>query len=225
MILKKWTCSIPDYPTEIKVSESKRAKYWKSTDKLPLKVKNMTTTIGKDSYLFDSQGERIVKNTKTVGKPRMLTINSQKIYVGIHHSVRSKIVNELHELFNKEFKKQLPAVIDTKDKKIMIGLHFYDIYHTKLPDLDNLSNLFIKTGIDCLTTPNNPNQTLSNGVTHKLSIIPDDKMIFIKSILVEYTSVLDVKDRKLDFSIYEVTPDFTIESLLKVTDETKKSLQ
>lgn len=211
-ILKKHKCTIKDYPTEIKVSDSRRAQYWKNTDKnLPKKVS--WTAVDKEGYYLDSKGERFLKNVKTAGKPRMLTINAQKIYVGIHHSVRSKIVNELHALFNKEFKAQLPSTIDVTGKKIMIGLHFHDVYTVKLPDLDNLANLFVKCGIDCLTTVNNPNQVKAL-VTHKLGILPDDKMIFIPHILMEFTEVSDPKNRKLDFSLYEVTSDFSVEKIL-----------
>lgn len=212
-ILKKHKCTIKDYPTEIKVSDSRRAQYWKNTDKnLPKKVD--TKTVDADGYYLDSNGEKYIKNIKTAGKPRLLTINAQKIYVGIHHSVRSKIVNELHTLFNTEFKKQFPAKIDTTNKKILIGLHFHDIYTTKLPDLDNLANLFVKCGIDCLTTVNNPNQT-KGAVTHKLGILPDDKMIFISHIMYEFTNVQDIKDRKLDFIIYEVSNKFSLEKVLE----------
>lgn len=211
-ILNKWTCVLNNYPTEIKVSESRRTKYWHYSDSgIPKKVD--TTKSDKEGYYLDQNGDRYVKNTKTAGKPRMLSINAQKIYVGIHHSVRSKIVNELHSLFHGEFKKQLPAKIDLTNKKILVGLHFHDVYTTKLPDLDNLANLFVKCGIDCLTTANNPNQIKQGSATHKLGILPDDKLKFIPHIMYEFTNVNDEKDRKLEFSLYEVTEDFSIEAL------------
>lgn len=219
-ILKKHTATIVNYPLEIKVSDSRRACYWTKADDekslIPKKYRDLTKFgFNSDDILVElGTNERVIKNVKTAGKPRMLTINAQKIYVGIHHSVRSKIVNELHTIFNKEFKSQLPSKIDTTKKKIMIGLHFHDVYTTKLPDLDNLANLFVKCGIDCLTTVNNPNQIKGASTTHKLGILPDDKMIFIPHILYEFTNVQDPKDRKLDFCLYEVTDDFSIESLL-----------
>lgn len=211
-ITRKWTCVIKNYPTEIKVSESRRAQYWKvGESNVPKKVD--TSKTDNEGYYVDSNGERYVKNTKTAGKPRMLSINAQKIYVGIHHSVRSKIVNQLHELFYAEFKKQLPAKIDTVGKKIVIGLHFYDTYTNKLPDLDNLANLFVKCGIDCLTTANNPNQVKQGSVTHKLGILPDDKLKFISHIFYEFTDIKDDSNRRLEFSIYEVPEDFSVEQL------------
>ena len=103
----------------------------------------------------------------------------------------------------------------------MIGLHFHDIYTTKLPDLDNLANLFVKCGIDCLTTVNNPNQTKGT-VTHKLGILPDDKMIFIPHIMYEFTSVTDAKDRKLDFIIYEVDSNFSMEKILELYEQNQQ---
>lgn len=215
-VLKKWNCVIKDYPTEIQVSEKKRATYWSLKDVLPKKYSDKTKFgFGIDGQLVDlTTGLKVIRNAKTAGKPRLLTINAQKIYVGIHHSVRSKIVNELHELFNKAFKEQLPAKIDLSGNKILISLHFYDLYTSKLPDLDNLANLFIKCGIDCLTTPNNPNQTSSSGTTHKLGIIPDDKMIFIPHISSEFTHVDKVEDRKLVFNLYLVEPTFSMEESL-----------
>jgi len=220
MILKKFKCSIKDYPTEIKVSDKRRAVYYKLGDNVP--KKHVISKVDKEGFLLDVKGDKILKNVKTAGQPKMLTINAQKIYVGIHHSVRSKIVNELHALFNEEFKKQLPAKIELGENKIMIGLHFQDVYTNKLPDLDNLANLFVKCGIDCLTTVNNPNQMTALSTTHKLGILPDDKMAFIPHIHCEFTHVEDPKDRKLDFYIYLVTPDF---SLVKVLQELPNSVE
>lgn len=224
MIYKKHSCTILDYPTEIKVSEKRREKYWKASELSGLPQKHSWTGTDKEGYLIDANGERFTKNTKTAGKPRMLTINAQKIYVGIHHSVRSKIVNELHELFNDAFKKQLPATIPLNGNKILIALHFYDTYTPKLPDLDNLANLFVKCGIDCLTTANNPNQT-KGGATHKLGILPDDKMIFIPHIVVEFTHVDNSALRKLNFNLYEVAPQFSVENLLDKEHQAYLSLQ
>lgn len=162
---------------------------------------------------MDPAGNKVVKNIKTAGTPRTVTINAQAIYVGLHHAVRSKIVNDLHKLFHDEFKKQFPAKIILNDNRLLVTLHFYDLYSDKLPDLDNLANLFVKCGIDCLTTINNPNQA-KGGLTHKLGIIPDDKAIFIPHIVCEFTDVQDVKDRKLCFNLYVVDKEFTVEALL-----------
>jgi len=215
MIQSKFTCSIPNYPRDVQVSAKRLTQYWKEGEaNIPKKYKNYLSEKG---FLVDPAGNKVVKNPLTAGTPRTVTINAQSIYVGLHHSVRSKIVTELHKLFHDEFKKQLPAKIDLSalggTRKVLIALHFYDVYNNKLPDLDNLANLFVKCGIDCLTTANHPNQT-KGGATHKLGIIPDDKALFIPYILYEYTPVADVKDRKLDFNIYVVEQGFSLEALL-----------
>jgi len=220
-IYNKWTCKIKDYPTEIKVSDSKRAQYWKKGDTLPIKHQGAILDVN-GIYRDPVTHQKLIKNTKTAGKPRMLTINAQKIYVGIHHSVRSKIVNELHSLFNREFKAQLPKQIDLGANKVLIGLHFYDVYNSKLPDLDNLANLFVKCGIDCLTTANNPNQVKTGEYSHKLGILLDDKIIFIPHIMYEFTNIDDPKDRRLEFSLYEVSEDFSVE---KLCDEYTENLK
>ena len=213
MIKTKFTCTIPNYPREVQVSNKRKAQYWKQGEVIPKKYATYTYSAG---WLVDPAGNKVVKNLKTAGTPRHITINAQAIYVGLHHAVRSKIVNELHTLFHAEFQKQLPSKILLGDNKILVALHFYDTYSDKLPDLDNLANLFVKCGIDCLTTANNPNQT-KGGATHKLGIIPDDKAVFIPHIVYEFTHVDDVKDRKLDFNLYLVDKSFTVEALLDKT--------
>lgn len=216
MILQKWQTTIPDYPTEVKVSEKRRANYWTHLDQIGLKTPKkyrdpLLFIADKDGFLIDATTkEKLVKNPLIAGTPRMLPINAQKIYVGIHHAVRSLIVNKLHTLFHDAFKAQLPAKIDLQGNKILIGLHFHDVYTFRLPDLDNLASLFVKCGIDCLTSHTNSKQANP----HKLSILPDDKMIFIPHIFFEFTDVDDVAKRKLDFNLYLVKPGFSIESIL-----------
>lgn len=216
MILQKWQTTIPDYPTEVKVSDKRRAKYWTQADRISLKVPKKYRDLhqfipDKDGFLVDrNTKERLVANPMIAGTPRMLPINAQKIYVGIHHSVRVLIVNKLHTIFHDAFKAQLPPKIDLNGNKILIGLHFHDVYTFRLPDLDNLASLFVKCGIDCLTSHTNSKQANP----HKLGILPDDKMIFIPHIFFEFTDVADISKRKLDFNLYLVKPGFSIEKTL-----------
>lgn len=198
------------------MSEKRRAEYWTHQDRISLKVPKKYRDLhnfipDKDGFLIDrTTKEKVIKNPNIAGTPRMMPINAQKIYVGLHHSVRVIIVNKLHTLFHNAFKAQLPAKIDLEDNKILIGLHFHDLYTFRLPDLDNLASLFAKCGIDCLTSQTNSKQS----TPHKLGILPDDKMIFIPHIFFEFTNVDDVSKRKLDFMLYLVKPDFSIESVL-----------
>lgn len=215
-IYNKYTVTIPNYPREIQISNSARAKYWYKKDDIPKKYGDITKfEFNKDDVLIDkSDGSKVVRNTKTAGKPRMLTINATKIYVGIHHSVRSKIVDELHKLFYSHFKTQLPSTIPIKEgNKLCISFQYYDVYNEKLPDLDNLSNLYIKCGVDCLTSISNPNQ-LKGSVSHKLGIIPDDKTKYVAILAPEFINVDKIEDRKLVVNIYEVSNSFHITSLL-----------
>lgn len=213
-VLKKWQCSIERYPTEIQISAKRRPKYYKTGEAPPKKYGGVFYP-DKEGYLLDDSGEKILKNTKTANKPRFITINANHIYVGVHNSIRSKIVNSMHEMLGSEFKKQFPSKIDIPDGcKILVHLHFYDIYTSRTPDLDNLSNLFIKTGIDCLTELNNKNQKNEEGETHKLGIIKDDKIIFIPGIAAEYTCVSTSEERKLNFNLYLIEDGFKIEDCL-----------
>lgn len=211
-IYNKYQCIIPNYPREIQVSNSRRATYFYRGDELPKKYQDINEfEFNSDNILINKvTGDKVIKNSKTAGKPRMMTINAQRIYVGIHHSVRVKIVDELHKVFHENFKKQLPAKIDLKDKKLLIHCRFYDQYNEKLPDLDNLSSLFIKTALDCLTTDSNKNQNNN----HKLGIIDDDKAKFIFAITPEFTEVVKKEDRMLVINLYVVSKDFNLETQL-----------
>jgi hypothetical protein len=220
MILEKFTCIIPDFPREIQVSKKRNPVYWKVGDKLPKKYAKLGNSNG---FIVDAQGNKLVKNVKTVGTPKSVPINSQLIYVGLHHSVRGKIVDAIHTLFHDEFKKQLPAKIDLKeDQRILISLNFHDVLSRKTRDLDNLSSLFFKCGIDCLTTPSNPNQVTSSGYSHKLGIIEDDSIYFIPYIAIEFTPIPEGIQRHLDFNVYVVSKDFSVEchldALLNITN-------
>lgn len=211
MIVEKFKCVIKDYPLKIQVSNKRMPVYWKVKNKLPKKYANY---LNDGVNIIDSEGKKVLKNVKSVGTPKFVPINAQLIYVGLHHSVRSKIVDTLHNLFNKEFKDQLPKKIDLKeDERILISLHYHDTLDVNTRDLDNLSALFFKCGIDCLTSPNNPNQIIS-GYSHKLSIIKDDSIYFIPYIVIEFTPIPEGAQRKLDFNVYVVKKNFSIETLL-----------
>ncbi len=214
VVVDKWKSTITNYPKEIKLSDKRKAVYYKITDKIPKKYLDKKRYDFVNNILTNKDtGEKVIKNSKTSGKPRFITINAQKIYVGVHHSVRSKIVNKIHEMFNEAFKRDFPSTIDTSNGKIYIHLKFYDIISNNLPDLDNLANLFVKCGIDCLTTSNNPNQE-QGGYSHKLGIIPDDKVKFIPYISYEFKEVTKEEDRKLEFTLYKVDNSFSLSSLL-----------
>lgn len=222
MIIEKYTAHLPDFPREIQVSSKRKAKYWKVGEKIPKKYAKYGNAGG---FIVDDKGEKVVKNVKTAGTPRTVQINSQLIYVGLHHSVRNKIVDAIHAFFHDEFKKQLPAKINLGvGDRVLISLNFHDVLHRKTRDLDNLSSLFFKCGIDCLTTPNNPNQVKSSGYSHKLGIIEDDTIYFIPYIVIEFTPIPEGSQRFLDFSLYIVDKNFSIERELDLIQGTTKSL-
>lgn len=213
-ILNKWKCSIKGYPTEVKLSEKRRATYYKIGEAPPKKYGGVFFP-DKEGYLLDDKGERIIKNSKSVGSPRMMSINGQKIYCGVPFAVRSKIVKSMHGIISEEFKKQLPKKIDIPQGcKILIHLHFHNTISRKLPDLDNMSSLWLKCGVDCLTEPSNIGQAKEGNLDHKLSIIKDDRLEFIQNIGIDFTAIKEGETSLLDFNIYLVEGDFNIENCL-----------
>lgn len=213
-ILNKWQCSIPNYPTEICISNKRRPKYYKLGEAPPKKYGGVFFP-DKDGYLLDEDGNRIIKNPKSAGTPRFIPINGQKIYVGLNFSVRSKIVKTMHGIISEEFKKQLPKKIDIpKGHNLLVHLHFYNTITRKLPDIDNLSSLWMKCGVDCLTTADNIGQAKEGGLDHKLGIIKDDRLEFIKNISTEFTEIKEGEESKLVYCLYLVEDSLSVEKLL-----------
>ena len=121
MIHKKYTIEIPNYITHIKLSESRRAKYYTVTeeDRIPKKYKKLGISYDKKGIALDNEGEKIIKNTRVAGTPKLWKINSQDLYSGnLHHHSRAKIMVELHKYFVDVVTKNLLKSL--KDNKIVL---------------------------------------------------------------------------------------------------------
>jgi hypothetical protein len=181
--------SIDDYIEHVVLSNKRRPVYYNKTDKIPKKYQN-------NKYHFDKLGnlimtetnEKILKNIRSVGKPRYKKISGQNIWVGLNHNLRNKIAYEIKKFFYKHLKdlkvipKQLfPLGVDIKFVK-PIGNNNWD--------LDNLALIYRKVLLDCLKT----------------IIGADDSIEFIREIPTRYSPSSD-ESRKLIITIYTITDE------------------
>lgn len=218
MIYKKYTIEIPDYITHIKLSESRRAKYYTITeeDRIPKKYKKLGISYDKKGIALDSEGEKIVKNTRVAGTPKLWKINSQDLYSGnLHHHSRAKIMVELHKYFVDVVTKNLLKSLKANKIELEEGqkLAFYYIFEGSLKkntgDLENKSYLYNKTFLDTITT--NELTLTKEKNRYKMGIIPDDSLGYVYNINFNF---IEKEEEKLIINIYICDKDFNITDLI-----------
>ena len=218
MIHKKYTIEIPDYITHIELSKSRRAKYYTITEenRIPKKYKKLGISYDKKGIALDSVGDKIVKNTRVAGTPKLWKINSQDLYSGnLHHHSRAKIMVELHKYFVDVVTKNLLKSL--KDNKITLEedqkLAFYYTFEGSLKkntgDLENKSYLYNKTFLDTITT--NELTLTKEENRHKMGIIPDDSLGYVYNINFNF---IEKEEEKLIINIYICDKDFNITDLI-----------
>ena len=136
---------IPHYIHEVAISKQRRAQYYYYGDLIPKKYQ---TDDGRYKIIPNKNGvltdlttmEKIVKNTKSVGKPRYWRIAGNDILSGIDYNLRSKVFKEVKRYFYEQF--QDVPIIDNKYYPLGIGMDFYDTLGDY--DLDNLVIIYRK---------------------------------------------------------------------------------
>lgn len=139
---------IEDYPSRIEMSKKRRAKYYhKNAKNLPKKC--ATWLPDKKGYLIDPKtGERGIKNSKSINKPRYYNISGQDLWsFNIHPSTRVKVSQQLKKFYYNVCN----SVIDNSILSFPIGvaLEFYGD-PDKEEDLDNLERWHKKCILDAL---------------------------------------------------------------------------
>lgn len=209
MSKKCWQIVVPEYPEQIKISEKRRPKYFRlqDVDDIPKRYKDKVYF--KEGIAYENVNHTpIVKNTRSVGKPRFERINFQKLWNGtVARHTRAKMADELHAFYSDSFRMQLPASIDLKKNECLyIFYQFSNVYDSDSADLDNLAHWHIKTSLDVLTEKDNPNQKAD----HKLGIIKDDNLSYIRGIFYSFTECELPEERMLIITLLKVPKDTNI---------------
>jgi hypothetical protein len=188
------TIIIPKFIEKVEISKHRRAKYYKSTDRLPMKYK-------KDEYVFKNgilinvdTGEKIIKNSRSVGKPNYIRITGQIFYSGINFNLRRKIKKEMANFFAPylgQFKR-----IKKEQYPIGVRIDLYDSMDFKgsQQDLDNFIYPYRKVIHDVLTGKD----------PECKKVIEDDSKEYIQDIPTRFYPIDNHEDRKLVIEIYSL---------------------
>jgi hypothetical protein len=172
---------IPLFIKKVMISKARRIKYYKQGGKIPMKYSEYG--FDSQSRLIDNNGEYVIANPRTIGKPKYMTINGQALYnARMSPHIRSKIVNAVKDSFYPHLNGTKPI----KKLPVRISLKLYDTIRQANWDLDN-QWLYNKCFQDLLV---------------KAGIIPDDDIRYItKAGAPEFIPVDNEQDRKLIFII------------------------
>lgn len=176
---------IPNYIRQVVLSNKRRAKFYMKGDELPKRFKD--PKFDKKGRLLGKNGLPVIRNTRTVGKPRLKTINGQELYSGLSMPfVRSAMVRQIKESFAKHLRKVEPLQYTDFPVKMCIELHDYPKDGNW--DLDN-KWIYTKCLLDSLKME---------------GIIPDDSIKYITgSPGFEYHPVKEEEPTKLVLKIYK----------------------
>lgn len=185
----KFQLVLEKYPTSAIISKSKRPKYYSSkpgrgrVNKLPKKMEKEGYTIDIEGYYLNLQGERVVSNTGTVGKPGTIPINAQVFYVGKPFQ-RMAIKNFVQEYL-------LPYVqqMEIIDYPLYIESEVHAVYEHRLPDMNNIGYVWDKILTDVMVDQ---------------GIIFDDSPLYITrpGSAPLYVPIDNPEDRKIVFKFY-----------------------
>ena len=185
----KFELVINEYPINAIVSKSKNPKYYSNKPgrgrkhMLPKKLEKEGYTIDLDGFYLNLNGERVISNTRTVGKPGTIPINAQIFYVGKPFQ-RMAVKNFLKALLT-------PLVVSMEkiDYPLIIKSEVYAPYEHKLPDMNNIGYAWEKILTDVMVENN---------------ILVDDDPLYVThpGSAPLYTPIDNFKDRKLVFKFY-----------------------
>lgn len=176
-----------DFPEHVQISKKRRAVYWKGSAKnLPKKQHGLP--VDKKGYVLDKGGNKVIKNSKIAGTPRLWKIGGQDLINGsMHPSMRSKIFMEMKTWISNEIAKQLTA--ETALSKTPVKQHLTILYPTSWQsnwDLDNYSAVLNKWILDSLVLT---------------GVLSDDNISFVDKIIVEaFRNIEDKIDLRIEIT-------------------------
>lgn len=175
------------FPTHIVISKKRRIVYYKKKDDVPKKYKN--SLADKNGFLLDKEGNRIVKNKRTAGTPKIEKMSGNSLLTGYSTPhMRTRISNELKDYFRPFVKKAIREFGLIKKFPIRIEWEVYTTVDNPVWDLSNLF-FYYKYFEDTL---------------HREGMIPDDNIKYVThSPGPKLIPVDDWEKRKFIFTIHD----------------------
>lgn len=177
------------FSENILISKERRAiPYIKDKSRIPKKYMN-------DKYIWDSKGHlthketgvKVVKNSRTAGKPRYQRVNGQDIYNGnTFRQGRARLAKLIHEKFT-PYLREIEPLLDIKNYPLGLYLNFY-VHDKAKENIDNDNKwIWEKCIQDTLT---------------QLGIIPDDNPYIIWENIKRTILISFEKEEKIVIEIY-----------------------
>ena len=147
-------------------------------------------------------GEKIVRNSRSAGKPRYQKISGNAMWAGMNYNLRSKIATEMKKFFYEFFRDSKPLLAE--DYPIGIGLIITDNLSGRAgEDIDNMAYLYRKNIHDALCGNVMFNKEIHEGKTSYVpdrnaypAIIEDDNRDFITEIKTKIIVNEDLTDEE-----------------------------
>lgn len=216
------TFNFVDYPEEIELTKTRRAKYYYEVDEdIPKKyIKDLgvfydfdiVKEANNESVLVNLKtGIPILRNAHLVNKPRTMKIAGQLLHeLRLKDYERSKIISCLKTYYVSVMSKNKLQPID---KKLFIHLIFR-VDRSKIEDLDNYELFYKKSLFDCFPTSRlvrkkdkKTKRITFDKIPNPVGFIPDDNVDYISDYRITYKDKHPKVDRVLIAKIYEHEPD------------------
>lgn len=218
---EKFNVICKDYPTRILMEEERKNEYYNAkTDKVPdyvqRKIDKKEFYWGNDFRLYSKQpiegytqelrGDNrfqqskhiVIKNIRSIGKPKYKKISGQAFWVGGEEQIwlRVKIKNELEAYFAPIVGRQLPLKIFPPSKDHFIQLEF--IFFTQI----------YLTGINTTQDVNNhsyPYIKVFQDVLQKMKVIDTDAPSLYRGDYYRYVEIPEGDESRLEIKFHFVT--------------------
>jgi hypothetical protein len=183
-----YTLEIPKYITSVQTSKVIRPKYYSNVagtgrvNKCPKRLGD--AEVDAKGFYIDKNGNRIIANTRNVGKPRLVPINAQILYVGSKWN-RAAIKNGLEEFYI-DYIKDMPVFTGS----IVMESEIHTVIGHDQGDLDNLGYMYGKVLLDTMVN---------------MGRLVDDKVPYVTKPCSAplFYPVDSTDDRKLIFHFYQ----------------------
>jgi Holliday junction resolvase RusA-like endonuclease len=206
MSTERFNLILKDYPEEMKLSDKRRTLWYHETDTtIPKTIKegvtdNLANDVKSKPYTTDNlgwiinrvSGEKVIKNSRTAGKPNMQKISGQSIWNGsVDMYARNNLKKFLSEYFRPSISRTLPSNLVTPAGEYF---HFEFIFFVPIvarnwvaQDIDNHAYPYVKAFLDTVTA---------------MKVIPDDSPRFLRGHSVRYVNCLGEGERRLEVKIH-----------------------
>lgn len=195
------TIEIPKFITHVVLSQKRRAVYYKKGDKIP---KKYTKTKIQKGYVVDENGNKIIKNSRSVGTPKEFKLAGNDFYSGYQHpSIRAKIVRELKSFYRPFIQEHIINHGSITKFPLRIEWEVYTTVDSSNWDASNL-HFYYKYFEDCLFESTDFNKNFIKYKNKNVEqLIPDDSIKYITHpASPKIIPIDDWNDRKFIFKFY-----------------------